>query len=133
MSDPSVEIISSPATSNLYAGLQLNLTCVVHVTSAVDTSPAVTVTWLRNNTRLESDGRITVQGTPVQTSQPGASAGQFESRVVFESLEIEDIGTYSCFANLSLSAGNFAGSASSNVTQQQIAIASRSISYRSRT
>lgn len=125
VNDPSVEILASPTTSNFFAGLQLNLTCLVNVTAVVGAKPNVAVTWMRNGTPLENTSRITVQEVATRTSQSGGLIDRYEGVVVFESLEIDDVGTYSCFANLTLSAGDFVGGASSNKAQQQINIESK--------
>lgn len=118
VSDPTVEITSSPVSSNFFTGLQLNLTCQATIADIQGTTPFLTLTWMKDGEQLENGDRVMI----TQVSQ---SDNVYEQSVVFESLETVDESSYSCFANLSVIAGDFVRNTSSDVVRQQISIESK--------
>ena len=90
---PTVVITGSPINSNFFTGLQLNLTCHIHIPSELLSLPiSVTAQWIMSGTVLTSNSRLTVGEEPVEVGPL-----LYQTSLVFNSLDGgEDNGNYTC-------------------------------------
>ena len=88
-----VVITGSPINSNFFTGLQLNLTCHIHIPSELLSVPiSVTAQWTMSGTALTSNSRLTVGEEPVEVGPL-----LYQSSLVFNSLDRRgDNGNYTC-------------------------------------
>lgn len=96
VSPPTVAIAASPNDINYFNGLQLNLTCFIHISSSLS---QVGVNWTKSGSTLLSSSRVTVSET-VQVNH-----STYQRWIVFSSLDNKrgDEGNYTCSANIALS------------------------------
>ena len=90
---PTVVITGSPINSNFFTGLQLNLTCHIHIPSELLSVPiSVTAQWTMSGTVLTSNSRLTVEEELVQVGPL-----LYQTSLVFNSLDGRvDNGNYTC-------------------------------------
>ncbi len=90
---PAVTITGFPVDSDFFTGLELNLTCSIHIPQVVD-SPAIAVSaqWSKDGSILTSSDYVTVGDDPVRVGPL-----LYQSTVVFSSLDgARDTGEYTC-------------------------------------
>ena len=97
VSPPALAIAASPIDSDYFNGLQLNLTCFIHIASF--SVSHVGVNWTKSGSALLSNSRVTVSET-MRVNQ-----STYQTWIAFSSLDNKrgDEGNYTCSANITLS------------------------------
>lgn len=100
--------MQSPNTL-IFPGFQINLTCQIFFVDIFNASPVVSVMWKRNGVGVVSNKQISVEQPSIRVG-----AGTYEQTLVFNSIQHEDYGNYSCDSNVSITAQDFDSQESGN-------------------
>ena len=65
---PTLTITASPALSQFYTGLQLNLTCLIQLVAPMGYGVRVSAHWTKSGSLLTSDSRVRVGEEAVEVS-----------------------------------------------------------------
>lgn len=88
-----MSITGSPRNSDFFEGLDVSLTCIIDLNSAIDSPIAILTSWQRN----ESDVDIAVgKHISVTNASINAPLSTYQTTLRFNPLDLEDIGTYTC-------------------------------------
>ena len=114
-----------PVDSNFFTGLQLNLTCIIHISPTeldVSTSMAVSAEWSKSGTILTTNTRVTVDEGPVTVGPL-----QYQSSLLFKSLDkTRDKGDYSCSVHVIHSLEGFLDAVTNTAVSRFITVQSKS-------
>ena len=123
--DVVVFIRGFPVDSNFFTGLQLNLTCIIHISPTgldVPTSMAVSVDWSKSGTSLTTNSGVTVDKGPVEVGPL-----QYQTSLLFESLDkTRDEGDYTCSVHVIHSLEGFLDAVTDTVASLSITVPSKS-------
>ena len=120
-----VVLRSFPVDSNFYTGLELNLTCIVHLSPTgldVPTSMAVSADWSKSGTSLTTNSRVTVDKGPVEVGPL-----QYQTSLLFESLDkTRDEGNYTCSVHVIHSLEGFLDAVTDTAASLSVTLQSKS-------
>lgn len=100
-SPPTVSITGSPIDTDYFTGLQLNLTCSIHIPPEFSSLPiTVSARWTKSGSTLLSNSRVTVGERLVRVGPR-----VYQTSLAFTSLDGSrgDEGNYTCSASIALS------------------------------
>ena len=120
-----VVLRSFPVDSNFYTGLELNLTCIIHISPTVldvPTSMAIFADWSKSGASLTTNRRVTVDKGPVEVGPL-----QYQTSLLFESLDkTRDEGNYTCSVHVIHSLEGFLDAVTDTAASLSITLQSKS-------
>ena len=120
-----VVLRSFPVDLSFFSGLQLNLTCIIHISpTGLDesTSMAVSAEWSKSGTSLTTNSRVTVDKGPVEVGPL-----QYQTTLLFESLDTTiDEGNYTCSVHVIHSLEGFLDAVTDTAASLSVTVQSKS-------
>ena len=114
-----------PVDSNFFTGLQLNLTCIIHISPTeldVSTLMAVSAEWSKSGTILTTSSRVTVDEGPVAVGPL-----QYQTSLLLNSLDnTRDMGNYTCTVHVIHSLDGFQDAVTNTAVSRYITVQSKS-------
>ena len=114
-----------PVDSNFFTGLQLNLTCIIHISPTeldVSTLIYVSAEWSKSGTILTTNSRVTVDEGPIAVGPL-----QYQTSLLLNSLDkTRDIGYYTCSVHVIHSLEGFLDAVTDTAASRFITVQSKS-------
>ena len=114
-----------PVDSNFFTGLQLNLTCIIHISPTeldVSTLIYVSAEWSKSGTILTTNSRVTVDEGPVAVGPL-----QYQTSLLLNSLDkTRDVGNYTCTVHVIHSLDGFQDAVTDTAASHFITVQSKS-------
>ena len=123
--DVDVFLRGFPVDSNFFTGLELNLTCIIHISPIgldISTSFAVSAEWSKSGTSLTTNSRVTLDEGAVEVGPL-----QYQTSLLFKSLDkTRDEGTYTCSVHVIHSLEGFLDAVTDTAASRSILMHSKS-------
>ncbi len=93
---PTLNITSSTADNHFFPGLQLNLTCFIHLGSPLESTLSMSTSWSKSRVLLTTNEKILINRNPIELGSL-----LYQTTLVIKELdESDDNGYYLCRANI---------------------------------